>query len=66
MKPGARIAIITFHSLEDRPVKECFGRLMKDGLVQDVSGGARGPTEAEEEANPRARSAKVRVIRVGG
>lgn len=66
VRPGARIAIITFHSLEDRPVKECFGRLIKEGLAQDVSGGARGPTEAEEEANPRARSAKVRVVKVGG
>ncbi len=64
LKPGARIAIITFHSLEDRPVKESFAGLVKAGLAVDVSGGARGPSEAEENANPRARSAKVRVIQL--
>ena len=63
---GARIAIISFHSLEDRPVKECFARLVKSGAAEDLSGGAVGPTDDEERANPRSRSAKVRVLRLKG
>ena len=58
LKPGGRLAIITFHSLEDRRVKEAFRYdprwtpLTKKPLV---------PSEEEIAANPRARSAKLRV-----
>lgn len=58
LAPGGRLAIITFHSLEDRIVKHAFrdaedlNVLTKHPLV---------PTEEETEHNPRARSAKLRL-----
>lgn len=60
---GARVAIISFHSLEDRRVKEAFAGLVKQGLVEDEHGLIRA-SEAEQSANPRSRSAKMRAIRV--
>lgn len=66
LRPGARIGIISFHSLEDRPVKEAFASLVERGLATHV---ARKPviaSDGELATNPRARSAKLRVIRVGG
>ncbi len=61
---GARVGIISFHSLEDRPVKQCFSKLVQEGLARSCS---RKPIVAEEtelSANPRARSAKLRVLHV--
>lgn len=66
LKPGARVGIIAFHSLEDRPVKHCFADLIKEGLAEDVSGGAVKPAEDEVDGNPRSRSATLRVIRIVG
>lgn len=63
LRPGARIGIIAFHSLEDRPVKQCFARLVRDGLASDVSAGAVRAGTEEEDRNPRSRSARLRVIR---
>jgi 16S rRNA (cytosine1402-N4)-methyltransferase len=60
---GARVAVISFHSLEDRRVKEAFGGLVKSGVATDEHGLIRA-SEAEQSANPRSRSAKLRVIRV--
>jgi 16S rRNA (cytosine1402-N4)-methyltransferase len=57
----ARVGIISFHSLEDRLVKTAFGRCEGRGWT-DLSGGAVSPDADEREANPRARSAKLRVI----
>jgi 16S rRNA (cytosine1402-N4)-methyltransferase len=60
VKPGGRVAIISFHSLEDRLVKVAF----KDGLVWEAL--TRKPVQAgetETEQNPRARSAKLRAAR---
>jgi 16S rRNA (cytosine1402-N4)-methyltransferase len=75
LKPGGRIAAITFHSLEDRIVKDVFRRESRDVVAQPGFGvqeerAARvrlvnkdpiGPSTAEVAANPRARSAKLRV-----
>jgi len=60
LKPGGRAAIISFHSLEDRRVKQAF----RDRALWEVL--TRKPVEAgedEERRNPRARSAKLRVAR---
>jgi len=63
LSPGARIAVMTFHSLEDRPVKRAFKDLVDRKLAENV---ARATTAsgAETERNPRARSAKLRAIRL--
>ncbi|VAX42629.1 16S rRNA (cytosine(1402)-N(4))-methyltransferase, partial [hydrothermal vent metagenome] len=61
---GARVAIVSFHSLEDRMVKRAFGALVRDGLAEPIG---RQPTvadEAEISSNPRSRSAKLRAIRL--
>lgn len=64
LRPGARVGIISFHSLEDRPVKQMFASLVDAGLAEAVSRKAIQASEAELEANPRSRSAKLRVIRL--
>lgn len=66
LNPGARVAIISFHSLEDRLVKHSFADLVKGELAQRLT---RKPLIAGEEEcsrNPRARSAKLRAVMVGG
>ena len=61
---GARVALITFHSLEDRPVKRLFAELIELGAA-DLTGGAATADEDEMTHNPRARSAKLRAVRIG-
>jgi 16S rRNA (cytosine1402-N4)-methyltransferase len=58
LQPGGRAGIITFHSLEDRPTKQAF---RQTDLWEARPRKAIPPTEAEIAANPRARSAKLRV-----
>lgn len=62
LKPGARMGIITFHSLEDRIVKETFRLMTSMGGWKPVTRKPVKPSEAEIETNKRARSAKLRVI----
>ncbi len=57
-KPGGRIVVIAFHSLEDRIVKRAF---RDDERVHALTRRPLEPTDAERAANPRARSAKLRV-----
>lgn len=66
LSDGARIAIIAFHSLEDRPVKQSFARMGEEGLVELVTRKPVGAGEQEIGENPRSRSAKMRVCRVLG
>ncbi len=76
LKPGGRICVITFHSLEDRIVKRCFRTLEhpcvcppkapvctcgRKPSVKVLAGGAVAPSAEEIERNPRSRSAKLRV-----
>ena len=76
LHPGGRFCIITFHSLEDRIVKQTFARLAnpctcppgtpvcicgKQPQVKVITKKPILPTEKELEDNPRARSAKLRV-----
>ncbi|RMH28215.1 MAG: 16S rRNA (cytosine(1402)-N(4))-methyltransferase RsmH [Planctomycetota bacterium] len=64
--PGARVGIISFHSLEDRPVKRAFTALTQSGHAEPVTRRPVVPTEDEQRRNPRSRSAKLRVIRLVG
>lgn len=66
LNPGARIAVLTFHSLEDRLVKRMFLSLVQDGLAVEVGEQGVGPDEDEVRSNPRARSAKIRAVRLCG
>jgi 16S rRNA (cytosine1402-N4)-methyltransferase len=64
LKPGGRICVLAFHSLEDRVAKQVFRRLAAPGAVPAVNILTRRPVtpSAEETArNPRARSAKLRA-----
>lgn len=63
LAPGARVGVISFHSLEDRPVKRMFAGLVQSGVAEDVTDGCLTPTEDEISRNPRSRSAKLRVVR---
>ncbi len=57
---GGRVAILTFHSGEDRLVKKSFQRYCRDGIYKEVSPEAIRPSAAECNSNGRARSAKLR------
>jgi len=61
MKRGARICVISFHSLEDGIVKHGFRRLAKEGQLKIITKKPLRPSHDEVCANPRARSAKLRV-----
>ena len=61
LKKGGRIAVITFHSLEDRLVKNLFKELKEDG-GQIITKKPLIPTRTEIENNKRSRSAKLRII----
>jgi 16S rRNA (cytosine1402-N4)-methyltransferase len=56
-----RLAVIAFHSLEDRVVKHTLRALQADGTVKVMTKRPIVPSEAEVERNPRARSAKLRA-----
>jgi 16S rRNA (cytosine1402-N4)-methyltransferase len=58
LRPGGRLAVISFHSLEDRLVKEAF---RNDSRLQVLTRRPIRPTESESADNPRSRSAKLRV-----
>ena len=60
LNPGGRIAVIAFHSLEDRIVKHTLRALQSDGRVTIRTKRPIVPAEAEIDRNPRARSAKLR------
>lgn len=62
VKSGGRIAIITFHSIEDRLVKQRFRTLAQHGAVTLVNKKPIVSSESELKDNPRARSAKLRVV----
>jgi 16S rRNA (cytosine1402-N4)-methyltransferase len=59
---GGRLAIIAFHSLEDRRVKRSFRAGVEAGTWSPVTKKPVTPSREEELANPRSRSAKLRVV----
>jgi len=59
---GGRAAVISFHSLEDRIVKQTWRRLEAEGKVRVVTKRPVTPEPAELAANPRSRSAKLRAV----
>jgi len=60
---GARLAVITFHSLEDRIVKHAFRALAQaEAALRVVTRRPTSPSDEEVARNPRARSAKLRAI----
>jgi 16S rRNA (cytosine1402-N4)-methyltransferase len=65
LKGCARVAIIAFHSLEDRPVKQAFGALEQEGLAARLNRRPVTASDSEVAENPRARSAKLRGVRIG-
>jgi len=58
---GGRIAIISFHSLEDRIVKEDFKKNKEEGIYNILTKKPLTASESEKRENPRSRSAKLRV-----
>ncbi len=78
LNPGGRLAVIAFHSLEDRIVKEAFrklasnfeedptnpmtGRKEKEPLVERVTRRPLKPSREEQKKNPRSRSARLRIV----
>lgn len=64
MAHGGRVAVISFHSLEDRIVKNHFRTLEQEGAVKLLTKKPIQASEREVEENPRSRSAKLRAITV--
>jgi 16S rRNA (cytosine1402-N4)-methyltransferase len=62
LSQNGRIAIITFHSLEDRIVKRAFIELKEKGIGKIITKKPIIPTDEELKLNPRSRSAKLRLI----
>lgn len=60
LNPGGRVAILTFHSGEDRLVKKVFKEHYKEGLYSEIARDVIRPSAEECNRNPRARSAKLR------
>jgi 16S rRNA (cytosine1402-N4)-methyltransferase len=61
LKSGGRFAVISFHSTEDRMVKQAFRSAEQTGLLKLLAKKPISPTDTELARNPRSRSAKMRV-----
>ena len=63
LNPGGRVAILTFHSGEDRRVKKSFEAGLRDGSYSEIAREVVRATAAERNSNPRSASAKLRWAR---
>ena len=63
LNAGGRVAILTFHSGEDRRVKKAFAVGLRDGLYADIAHEVIRPTAKERNSNPRSVPAKLRWAR---
>jgi 16S rRNA (cytosine1402-N4)-methyltransferase len=64
VKPGGRVAIVSFHSTEDGIVKRAFQSLAKEGKLEILTKKPVEATREEIKENPRSRSAKIRVAKI--
>ncbi len=60
LAPNGRVAILTFHSGEDRLVKKSFKRFYKEGIYKEIANEVIRPSQEECIRNSRARSTKMR------
>ena len=60
LNSGGRWVVLTYHSREDRPVKQAFLEGERAGMLKVLTRHVIVPSEAEQQANPRSRSAKLR------
>ena len=65
LNPGGRVAILTFHSGEDRRVKKAFAAGLRNGAYAEISREVVRPGPEERHGNPRATSAKLRWAHSG-
>jgi 16S rRNA (cytosine1402-N4)-methyltransferase len=61
LKPGGRLVVISFHSLEDRIVKDAFREAGRNKVFEVLTKKPVKAGEEEERRNPRSRSAKLRA-----
>lgn len=61
-KPGGRIVVISFQGLEDKIVKNIFREKAKAGIIRFIIKGTIKPSWEEKKSNPRARSAKMKIV----
>jgi 16S rRNA (cytosine1402-N4)-methyltransferase len=64
VKPGGRVVMLTFMSLEDRKVKRAFQELQRNGHVKILTKHVVPPTDEEVRDNPPSRSAKLRALEI--
>jgi 16S rRNA (cytosine1402-N4)-methyltransferase len=64
VKPGGRVVVLTFMSIEDRKVKRSFQELAKEGRVNILTRHVVRPSEEEVRDNPPSRSAKLRAVEI--
>ncbi len=64
VKPGGRVVLLTFMSLEDRKVKQSFQALAREGRVNILTRHVVRPSEEEVRDNPPSRSAKLRAVEI--
>jgi 16S rRNA (cytosine1402-N4)-methyltransferase len=66
VKPGGRVVVLTYHSLDDRKIKHGFQALAKQGRATLITRHVAKPTEQEVRDNPPSRSAKLRAVEMSG